>query len=130
MNLTTHKTPIIVAVVLSSLLLCGCNEELRMSDIYGASLGGALVGGIVGYQSHEEGEGAAIGAAICGIGELLDQLDDLKDKDKEEIGEIKFGKIDNEENYISAISSLFKKIYAVEPNLVDDLGSELTNLVE
>ena len=83
MNLTTHKTPIIVALIVSSLLLSGCNEGLRGSNIYGASLGGALVGGIVGYQSHEEGEGAAIGAAICGIGELLSQLDDLKDKDKE-----------------------------------------------
>ena len=83
MNLTIHKIPIIVALIVSSLLLSGCNEELRMSDIYGASLGGALVGGIVGYQSHEEGEGAAIGAAICGVGELLNQLDNPKSKEKE-----------------------------------------------
>ena len=83
MKQASYKTPVIVAVVVSLLLLSGCNEELRMSDIYGAALGGALVGGIVGYQSHEEGEGAAIGAAICGVGELLSQLDNLDDKEKE-----------------------------------------------
>ena len=83
MKSTTHKIPVIAVLIVSSMLLGGCNEGLRWSDIYGASLGGALVGGIVGYQSHEEGEGAAIGAAICGVGELLSQLDDHEDKDRD-----------------------------------------------
>ncbi|MBN2182888.1 MAG: hypothetical protein JW715_13335 [Sedimentisphaerales bacterium] len=71
---------VVAAVIASSLLLGGCGEGLRASDIYGASLGGALVGGIIGYQSHEEGEGAAIGAALFGVGELLNQIDNPKEK--------------------------------------------------
>jgi hypothetical protein len=79
-----YKTPIIIALIVSLLSLGGCGEGMKASDIYGASLCGALVGGIVGYQSHEEGEGAAIGAALFGVGELLNQLDNLDNKDKED----------------------------------------------
>ncbi len=83
MKRTSYKTPVIAALILSLLLLSGCNEGLRTSEIYSASLCGALVGGIVGYQSREEGEGAAIGAVIFGVGELLSQLDNLEDKEEE-----------------------------------------------
>ena len=83
MKQTSYRTTIVIALIGSLLLVGGCNEGLEMSDIYGASLCGALAGGIIGYQSHEEGEGAAIGAAVFGIGELLDQLDDLEDWDEE-----------------------------------------------
>lgn len=92
MKPTAYKTPVIVAIVVSSLLLCGCNEELRLSPIYSQAITGAIVGGIIGYQSHEEGEGAAIGAAIFGVGELLSQLDDhdeckeKKHRDKDDDG--------------------------------------------
>jgi len=77
-----YKTPVIVALVVSSLLLCGCNEELRLHPIYQQAITGAIIGGIIGYQSREEGEGAALGAAVFGIGELLEQID--KEKSKEE----------------------------------------------
>jgi hypothetical protein len=78
-----YKTPIIIALVVSLISLGGCGEGMKASDIYGASLTGAVVGGIIGYQSHEEGEGAAIGAALFGVGELLNQLDNLDDDDDE-----------------------------------------------
>ena len=78
-----YKTPVIIALVVSLLALGGCGEGMKASSIYGASLTGAVVGGIIGYQSHEEGEGAAIGAALFGIGELLDQLDKISDEDDE-----------------------------------------------
>ena len=84
MKSRSYKSSIIVVLVVSMLLVSGCNEGLKWSDVYGAALGGALIGGIVGYQSHEEGEGAAIGAALCGVGELLDQLDDLNEKDRKD----------------------------------------------
>jgi hypothetical protein len=78
-----YKTPIFIALMVSLLSLGGCGEGMKASDIYGASLCGALIGGIVGYQSHEEGEGAAIGATLFGVGELLNQLDNLEHKEKE-----------------------------------------------
>jgi hypothetical protein len=78
-----YKTPVIVALVASSLLLCGCNEELELHPIYQQAITGAIVGGIIGYQSHEEGEGAALGAAILGVGELLQQIDKNKRPEKE-----------------------------------------------
>jgi hypothetical protein len=78
-----YKTPIFIALMVSLLSLGGCGEGMKASDIYGASLCGALIGGIVGYQSHEEGEGAAIGATLFGVGELLNQLDNLDSKEKE-----------------------------------------------
>jgi hypothetical protein len=83
MNTNSYKTPVIVALVVSSLILCGCNEELRLHPIYHQAITGAIVGGIIGYQSHEEGEGAALGAAILGIGELLEQIDKNKRPEKE-----------------------------------------------
>jgi hypothetical protein len=91
MKLTTYKTPII-ALVISSLLLAGCGEGLRTSDIYRSALFGALVGVIVGHQSNEDGEGAAVGAAVFGVGELLNQLDNLdhapKEKERESKGNV------------------------------------------
>jgi hypothetical protein len=82
MKPTTYKTPIVALIVLS-LLLGGCGEGLRMSNIYRSALFGALVGVIVGHQSDEDGEGAAVGAAVFGVGELLDQLDNLDHTQKE-----------------------------------------------
>jgi hypothetical protein len=83
MKLTSYKTPFIVTLIASLMFLGGCGEGMRASSIYGASLCGALVGAIVGHQSEEDGEGAAVGAVIFGVGELLNQLDNLEDKDKE-----------------------------------------------
>jgi hypothetical protein len=77
---TTQKKSVAVVLVLSLVLgLCaGCNEgngHMKLNPIYSQALLGALVGGIVGYQSDEPGEGAAVGAVILGVGELLHQLD-------------------------------------------------------
>ena len=84
MERTPYKTPLIVALVVSLLVLCGCNEELRLHPIYHEAITGAIIGGIIGYQSHEEGEGAALGAVVFGIGELLEQTDKDTCSDEEE----------------------------------------------
>ena len=91
MKKTPQKTSVVVLLVVSLVLgLCGCCSEnqsdgdngLKLSPIYESALWGALIGGIVGYQSEEPGEGAAIGATIFGVGELLKQSDKLH-KEKE-----------------------------------------------
>ncbi len=90
MKTTSKKTPVMIVLIGSLLpVLCGGCGELLMSPIYSSALGGALIGGIIGYQSGEPGEGALVGAAICGIGELFKQTDKLareekKQKDKDE----------------------------------------------
>jgi hypothetical protein len=93
MDLTSTKTSISIILVVSLLLgLCGCCSEnhnnsgnrLELSSIYGAALGGALIGGIIGHQSDETGEGVAIGAAVLGVGELLRQTDNLARKEHRE----------------------------------------------
>lgn len=92
------KTPIprkivVIFLVVSLVLgLCGCGSEthnqkgsdLKLSQIYGAALGGAIIGGIIGHQSDETGEGIAIGAAVLGVGELLRQTDKLAEKRERE----------------------------------------------
>ena len=83
MKTTTRKT---VSVVLTAVLLAaisGCCEEhrsdcgkpIQLSPIYGSAIFGAIVGGIVGYQSEEPGEGAAVGAVLFGVGALLGEID-------------------------------------------------------
>ena len=76
MKTTVMKT--VTIVLIASLVVClcgGCNNGcsdnsngLKVSPIYQSAICGAIVGGIVGYQSGEEGEGAAIGAALFGVG--------------------------------------------------------------
>ncbi len=92
MDTTITKTSVTIILIVSLVLsLCGCGSEnhshsgngLKLSPIYESALWGALIGGIVGYQSDEPGEGAAIGAAIFGIGELLKQSDRLSQKERE-----------------------------------------------
>lgn len=73
------------ALVVSLLLGLGsgcCSENtgnncghLRLHPIFQEAITGAIIGGIIGYQSHEEGEGAAIGAGLFVVGELLEQAD-------------------------------------------------------
>lgn len=45
---------------------------------------GAAIGGVIGYQSEEPGEGAAVGAVVFGVAELLEQMDRDKHKEKQE----------------------------------------------
>ncbi|MFC1781348.1 hypothetical protein ACFLZ8_03700 [Planctomycetota bacterium] len=83
---TTHKiTSILVLVVMTALIFCtGCGEGLKASSIYEEAVKGAIVGWIVGHQSNEDGEGAAIGAALFGVGELLSQLDRMDSNDDDD----------------------------------------------
>lgn len=88
----------VISVLMASLTLStcgGCGEgnsggRLKLSPIYEQALWGAAIGGIIGYQSDEAGEGAALGAAILGIGALLQQTDQMsgkrhEDKEEEEV---------------------------------------------
>jgi hypothetical protein len=77
MKTANRKTAAAIVLVALVPVLCGGCSGLRLSPIYSSALGGALLGGIIGYQSGEAGEGAALGAAICGVGALLSQTDDL-----------------------------------------------------
>ena len=86
---TIQKKSVAVVLVLSLVLgLCaGCNEGnsgggLKLNPIYTQAMVGALVGGIVGYQSDETGEGVAVGAVVLGVGELLNQLDRAHKEDE------------------------------------------------
>jgi hypothetical protein len=65
---------------------CGHSENsIKYSPIYGSALFGGVVGLIIGHQSNEDGEGAALGAAVFATGCLLSQIDQLKpEKEKEE----------------------------------------------
>jgi hypothetical protein len=83
MRATAKKTPV-VTVLISSLVvsLCGGCASLQWHPIYSAALGGALVGLIIGHQSNEDGEGAALGAAIAATGCLLKQIDDMAKEEK------------------------------------------------
>jgi len=91
MKTTAKKRLVAVALIASSVLsLCGgCNSScnsgcngLELHPIYKSALIGALIGGIVGYQSEEPGEGAAVGAVIFGVGELLKQIDEQSKAEK------------------------------------------------
>ena len=87
------RTTVVIFLILSLVLgLCGCGSEThnhkgsgyKLSQIYGAAIGGAIIGGIIGHQSDETGEGVAIGAAVLGVGELLRQTDKLAEKRERE----------------------------------------------
>ncbi|UCE46614.1 MAG: hypothetical protein JSW47_13445 [Phycisphaerales bacterium] len=80
------------AVIVAALLagFSGCCEEhrsdngkpLRLHPIYNSAITGAIVGGIIGHQSEEEGEGAALGAVIFGVGALLGEIDRANKEDE------------------------------------------------
>jgi len=92
---TSTKTTAVAIALVASLLLglgsgCCCENggnncgDLRVHPIFEEAIKGAIVGGIIGYQSHEEGEGAAIGAGLFVVGELLKQSDrHHRDRDHE-----------------------------------------------
>ncbi|MBN1975445.1 MAG: glycine zipper family protein [Sedimentisphaerales bacterium] len=67
-----------ILLVLTTIILIfssGCGEQMKLKPIYDRAILGALIGGIVGYQSDETGEGAAIGASVLALGEILSQID-------------------------------------------------------
>ena len=88
MKTTIRKSvPVFLAVSLI-LALSGCCEEnckddgkpLRLSPIYSSAIGGAIIGGLIGHQSDEPGEGAAIGATLFGITQLFIEIDNQHKK--------------------------------------------------
>ena len=79
-----QKTTLIALLVLCVIIFnSGCNEDLKLHPLFEESIKGAIIGGIVGYQSREEGEGAAVGAALFGVGELLRQIDNNSGQQKQ-----------------------------------------------
>ena len=87
MKTRNHKTSVVIALVASlALSACGgCSSSCDSSDsgrlklhpIYESMLWGALIGGIIGHQSDEAGNGAALGAGVFGLGTLLQQTDKM-----------------------------------------------------
>ncbi len=85
---TIIRTPVAITLIGSLVLsVCGGCASLQWHPIYSAALGGALVGWIIGHQSNEDGEGAAVGAAIAATGCLLKQIDDAS-KEKKVVVEV------------------------------------------
>lgn len=92
MKTTLTKAVSVVVIVMMLAGLSGCGENhrrdggkvLRLHPIYNAAITGAIVGGIIGYQSREEGEGAALGAAIFGVGALLGEIDRVNKHDHDD----------------------------------------------
>lgn len=89
MRKETRSLPVVIVLVASLVLSAcgGCHDDgggrLKLSPIYQSALWGAAIGGIIGHQSDEAEEGAALGAAVFGIGELLQQTDKMHDKKRE-----------------------------------------------
>ena len=71
---------IVVIGLLGSIFCSGCG--LSLHPIYKSTLAGALIGGIIGYQSDEALAGALIGGAILGVGELLSQTDEIAEEEE------------------------------------------------
>lgn len=82
-----RKSIVMLIVVSLCISLCGGCAELKYHNLFGAALAGAAVGGIVGHQSDECEAGIAVGAAVFFTGELLRQVDDLKEEEVEEAAE-------------------------------------------
>ena len=70
----------ILGVGLPVVGLSGCcgqrKGNMNLHSLYVSSLTGAGVGWIVGHQSNEDGEGAAIGAGLTLTGTLLHYIDE------------------------------------------------------
>jgi uncharacterized protein YcfJ len=95
MKTTLRKARSVVLTVILLAALSGCCEEhrsdhgkpIRLSPIYTSAIGGAIIGGIVGYQSEEPGEGAAVGAILFGVGALLGEIDRANEDEDDDEGE-------------------------------------------
>jgi hypothetical protein len=114
------KTELIALTILFVIIFSsGCNEDLKLHPIFDEAIKGAIIGGIVGYQSHEEGEGAAIGATLGAVGELLRQIDEDNDGEKKEPKHDHNEKI--KEIYIIEVHNSNGSITPVELTKVDNI---------
>ncbi|MHC4120193.1 MAG: hypothetical protein ACYSWO_22090 [Planctomycetota bacterium] len=82
-------TILIVSLVLSACGGCSSDDggnsgRLKLSPIYESALWGAAIGGIIGHQSDEAANGAALGAGVFALGALLKQTDKMPPKPKED----------------------------------------------
>jgi len=69
------KTAGLAVLGICLVLAGGCG--LRTVPIVGAAVGGALIGGVIGYQSGEALAGALIGGGITGGWEAAEQADEI-----------------------------------------------------
>ena len=86
MKTRNQKTSVAI-VLIASLAISACggcssnsgdsSARLKLHPIYESALWGAAIGGIIGYQSDEAANGAALGAAVFGVGTLLRQTDKM-----------------------------------------------------
>ena len=92
MKTRNQKTSVAIVLIASlAMSACGgCSSDrggssarLKLHPIYESALWGAAIGGIIGYQSDEAGEGAALGAVIFGVGALLTQTDKMPQEHRE-----------------------------------------------
>ncbi len=83
MKIRHFRRPLLCILILTSILsLCGCNEGMKWHPVYNAAVIGGVVGAVVGHQYDDDCKGAAIGAAIGGIGVYLEQYDELASADE------------------------------------------------
>ena len=93
MKTTLGKARSVVLTVVLLAALSGCCEEhrsdhgkpIRLSPIYSSAIGGAIIGGIVGYQSEEPGEGAGVGALLGEIDRANEDEDDDECPEEDEV---------------------------------------------
>ena len=115
-----QKTKLITLATLCVIIFSsGCNEELKLHPLFEESLKGAIIGGVIGYQSHEEGEGAAVGATLFGVGELLRQIDESNNGEQKEAKNSHSEKI--KEVYIIQVHNSNGSITPVELTKVDNI---------
>ncbi len=81
------RSIVMLTIVSLCISLCGGCSGLRYHNLFGAALAGAAVGGIIGHQSDECANGIAVGAAVFFTGEMLRQIDDLKEQEVEKAAE-------------------------------------------
>ncbi len=116
MKTRTQQASVVIVLIVSLVLSAcgGCSSDssgggrLKLSPIYESALWGAAIGGIIGYQSDEAGEGAALGAAIFGVAALLKQTDKMpeerrEDKHEEEEEQEVVIQIHNENGSLTAV---------------------------
>jgi hypothetical protein len=93
MKTRTQQRSVVIALIASLVLSAcgGCSSDnggdsgrLKLHPIYESALWGAAIGGIIGHQSDEAANGAALGAGIFALGSLLKQTDKMPPKPREE----------------------------------------------